>query len=85
MCERGRIWHYLKGKGSITSWDAIKLFNYTRLSGVIWVWRDKGVDIKSVQEINEDTKEHWTRYYIKRDEAERAEREGLISYEFTEC
>lgn len=41
------IEHLLK-KGSITSWDAIKLYGATRLSAIIFNLRDRGYMIDSV-------------------------------------
>lgn len=38
---------HLNKKGSITSWEAIKLFGCTRLSAVIYVLRNEGMKIKT--------------------------------------
>lgn len=44
---KAKILKHLQKKGSITSWEAISLFSYTRLSGVIHVLRDEGYNITS--------------------------------------
>lgn len=46
---------YLKKYGFIDSWKAIKLFNATRLSSIIYNLRVKGYDIESVWVEKEDT------------------------------
>lgn len=77
--KRARIWNYIKGKGSITQKEAWDMFRYSRLSGIMFVWKSWGVEIRPVRESN-DT-EYWTRYYIDREEIARAEKEGLVKYE----
>ena len=43
------VYHQLKTKGSITSWESIEKFGNTRLSATIFVLRHTyGMDIKSV-------------------------------------
>lgn len=39
---------HLKQKGSITSWDAIRLYGATRLSAIIFNLRDRGYLIDSI-------------------------------------
>ena len=39
---------HLKKKGSITSWDAIKLYGATRLSAIIFNLRERGYIIDSL-------------------------------------
>ena len=41
------LWH-LKEHGEITSWEAIKEYGATRLSGIIFVLRKNGYDIQSL-------------------------------------
>lgn len=43
-----RVIEHLLEKGSITSWDAIKLYGATRLSAIIFNLRDRGFVIDSV-------------------------------------
>ena len=40
---------HLNRKGSITSWDAIKLYGCTRLSAKIYKLRNQGMKIKTEQ------------------------------------
>lgn len=48
MSYRKEIEKYLKEKGSITSWDSIKLFGNTRLSATIYELRHRyGMNIVS--------------------------------------
>ena len=42
-----KVENHLKKKKSITSWDAIKLYNATRLSAYIHKFRRRGWDIQS--------------------------------------
>lgn len=76
ITKRQKVWNLIKKNGSITSWDAIRLFNYTRLPDAIHVWKRRGIQIKKVREEDEET--HWTRYYISPEEMARAEQNGLI-------
>lgn len=43
-----RVIEHLLKRGSITSWDAIKLYGATRLSAIIFNLRDRGYEIDSV-------------------------------------
>ena len=54
--------NHLIQKGSITSYEAIKLYWATRLSGIIFVLKERGFKISSVRE--KDEKKHWVRYYL---------------------
>lgn len=44
------IKRHLRESGSITSWDAIVLYNVTRLASYIHTLRKYGMDIKSIPE-----------------------------------
>ena len=55
------IEHLLK-KGSITSWDAIKLYGATRLSAIIFNLRDRGYMIDSVHLDDADRNGNASRY-----------------------
>lgn len=48
--------------GSITSWEAIQKYQVTRLTGIIFVLKERGTKINSVRE--KDEKSHWIRYYL---------------------
>jgi len=43
---------HLISKGSITSWEAITLYRATRLSAIIFNLKDRGMDIRSIREID---------------------------------
>ena len=61
------LWH-LKHFGSITSLEAIKSYNATRLSGIIYVLRKRGYIIDTVQEkgkTRHDRPSKWARYVYK--------------------
>lgn len=45
-----RVLEYLKEKGSITSWEAIKEFGNTRLSASIFLLREEGYNIETTFE-----------------------------------
>lgn len=45
--QRTLVKKHLNKKGSITSWEAIKLFGCTRLSAVIYDLRNDGVKIRT--------------------------------------
>ena len=57
--------HLLKYK-SITSWEAITLYHYTRLSDAIYkLKRNEGLDIKSIPCRNKETKTNYTKYILE--------------------
>lgn len=74
--RKERIWNYFKNHGSMTARDAMRVFTFGRLSGYICEWRKNGINIDKKEEVGNGT--HWTRYFITRKEAERAEAEGLV-------
>ena len=76
MTDKDKIWIYLKKNGSITNWDCINKIKYTRLSDVIWRWEKRGIIFGKKWEAND--KKHWIRYILAPEEAERAEKEGLV-------
>lgn len=45
--QRTLVKKHLNRKGSITSWEAIKLFGCTRLSAVIFDLRNEGMKIRT--------------------------------------
>lgn len=49
-----KILAHLKRGQSITTWDAIRLYNATRLSGHIYVLRKQGYDIESIDVKNKN-------------------------------
>ena len=53
---------HLKKKGSITSWDAIKLYGATRLSAIIFNLRERGYIIDSIQMEDTDRYGNPSRY-----------------------
>lgn len=57
-----KIIEYLEKKGSITSWEAITRFKYTRLSDIIFVLRRKGWIIDSEHKQNKDSV--WVQYNL---------------------
>ena len=77
MSKKALIWDYFKANRSITQKEAWDNFHYGRLAGYICIWKKNGIEIKAVTERN-DKGEHWTRYFITKTEAKRAEREGLV-------
>ena len=54
--------NHLIEHGSITSWQAIQKYQATRLSGIIFVLRERGLKINSIRE--KDEKSHWVRYVL---------------------
>ena len=67
--KTGMVLEHLQKEGSITSWDAIKLYRATRLSAIIFNLRDEGYDILSEncnsKESGGDGKTHWVNYIYK--------------------
>lgn len=59
-----KVLAHLKKHHSITSWEAIKLFRATRLSAIIFNLRERGYDIRSVMEYNEETGTRFARYVL---------------------
>ena len=53
---------HLKKKGSITSWDAIKLYGATRLSAIIFNLRERGYVIDSLWMEDTDRYGNLSRY-----------------------
>lgn len=60
--ERVRI--HLIEKGSITSWEAIQLYRATRLSGIIYNLRERGMNIETVM-MREKTSDGYSMPYAK--------------------
>ena len=59
---------HLQKKGSITSLEAIKSYNATRLSGIIYVLRKRGYIIDTIQEkgkTRHNRPAQWARYVYK--------------------
>ncbi len=63
---------HLKKKGSITSWDAIKLYGATRLSAIIFNLRERGYVIDSLWMEDTDRYGNLSRYvkYIYKEQTE---------------
>lgn len=61
-----KILNHLKIHKSITSWEAIQKYRVTRLSAVIFVLRERGYDIISNREYNEETGTNYARYVLMR-------------------
>lgn len=62
-----QIIKHLKNKGSITSWEAIKLYGATRLSAIIFNLRDRGYIIDTIDEEDKDRYGNacrYARYYL---------------------
>ena len=60
------VLNHLKQHRSITSWEAIQKYRITRLSARIFNLRDKGYDIISIYETNEETGTRYARYTLLR-------------------
>lgn len=45
LTKTDKVLRHLRKNGSITSLEAIELYNATRLSGIIYVLRNRGYDI----------------------------------------
>ena len=58
--KTGKVLSHLQRYGSITSWDAIRLFRATRLSAIIFNLRDEGYKIDSENRSGDGS--HWTEY-----------------------
>lgn len=50
----------------ITSWQAIKIFNITRLAAHVGFLKKRGYVIQPINE-SDDKGKHWTRYVLLRD------------------
>lgn len=61
-----KVLAHLKKHRSITSWEAIKLYRATRLSAIIFNLRERGYDISSIMEYNEETGTRFARYVLMR-------------------
>lgn len=73
---------HLINYGSITSWDAIKLYNATRLSGIIFVLRQSGMNIISRTQYTKDCNGNtcgYARYILKEDQKGRC-----IKWDYTQ-
>ena len=55
---------HLRKRGSITTWDAIKLYGATRLSAIIFNLRESGWDIESEWKTSTDRNGNTSRYTI---------------------
>jgi len=62
------IYEFMKNNGSITSEDAFRYFDITRLSARIKDLRDMGVDIVTVREPNKNRPGTHARYHIKKEQ-----------------
>lgn len=71
MNKTQKVLAHLQEKRSITSWEAIKYYGATRLSGIIYNLKDKGYDITKKMEDFTDKygdKSKFARYYLKKEE-----------------
>ena len=75
--KKADIWEYFKNNRSITALECWEHFKYGRLAGYICLWMKNGIEIKKKTETGNNGT-HWTRYFITKKEARRAEREGLV-------
>ena len=78
MTDKELEWNHLKKYGSLTAREALKLYNHFRLPAYICLWRKAGVNITDKWEYK--GKKKWKRFFLEREEAERAEKEGLVSF-----
>lgn len=60
--KTNQVRDYLEEHGSITSWDAIKLFRATRLSAIIFTLRKKGYLIEDEWRTSIDENGRTSRY-----------------------
>lgn len=60
--KTSQVRDYLEENGSITSWDAIKLFRATRLSAIIFSLRKKGYLIEDEWQTSIDENGRTSRY-----------------------
>ena len=58
--KTSKVLSHLQKYGHITSWDAITLYNATRLSAIIFNLKKEGYIIKSTNEKGEGS--HWAIY-----------------------
>lgn len=54
VTKQQQVKSHLIQNGTITSWEAIQLYGATRLSGIIYRFRNEGMDIQSVKESSID-------------------------------
>lgn len=64
------IYEFMKNNGSITSEDAFRYFDITRLSARIKDLRDAGVKIVTVREPNKSRPGTHARYHIEKEQPE---------------
>lgn len=57
-----QIREHLHNKGVISTWDAIKNYNATRLSAIIFTFRKEGYDIVSVPQAKKDVNGNMCNY-----------------------
>ena len=68
--QTAKIKHYMETHDGITSQEAFRKFNITRLSARIWDLIHQGVKVEKITETstNEDGEtSRYTRYYIKKE------------------
>lgn len=64
------IYEFMKNNGSITSEDAFRYFDITRLSARIKDLRDAGFKIVTVREANKNRPGSHARYHIEKEQPE---------------
>lgn len=63
MSKKNQCLNHLKSIGTLCSWQAISLFNVTRLAAYIFEFKKAGEFIISLEEKNPDTDTTFARYY----------------------
>ena len=65
MTQQDMIRTHLKEHGNISSWEAITTYHITRLSEMIRLLREEGMDIFS--EWTTDGRKHWVNYRLRKE------------------
>ena len=62
LSQKAQVLAHLKECKSITSWEAIRQYQATRLSAIIFDLKDDGYDIVMTPEHSDNGKKWWGRY-----------------------
>lgn len=54
ITKKGQVLEHLKTYGKINTWQAINLYNATRLSAIIFNLKEEGYDIESEKWVSRD-------------------------------
>lgn len=70
MTKHDQVLHHLKEHGSITSWEAIMEYGATRLSGIIYKLKERGLNVQTELVRNASGKSHHAKYTVDKEDME---------------